>query len=86
MWGPSRRAAHCCYEHDDQTFASLLGPRARSSLQSRAPEVPLRPISNDVEEIDSDEEERILSCAAAADVAKAKGRFGSGRGVMAAVA
>jgi transposase len=36
-------------------------------------EVPLKPISNDVEEIDSDEEERILACAAAVDVAKASG-------------
>ena len=33
----------------------------------------MRPISNAVEEIDSDEEERILTCAAAIDVAKASG-------------
>ena len=39
----------------------------------RATEVPLKPISNDVEEIDGDETERVLSCAAAIDVAKASG-------------
>ena len=33
----------------------------------------MRPISNDVEEIDSEEEERVLACAAAVDVAKASG-------------
>ncbi len=33
----------------------------------------MKPHSNDVEEIDSDENERILSCAAAIDVAKASG-------------
>lgn len=33
----------------------------------------MKPISSDVEEIDSDEEERILTCAAAIDVAKASG-------------
>ncbi|MDX6585266.1 MAG: transposase [Solirubrobacterales bacterium] len=35
--------------------------------------MPLKPISNDVEEIDSDEAERILTVAAAVDVAKASG-------------
>ena len=33
----------------------------------------MKPISNDVEEIDGDEVERILTCAAAIDVAKASG-------------
>jgi hypothetical protein len=33
----------------------------------------VKPHSNDVEEIDSDETERILNCAAAIDVAKASG-------------
>ena len=33
----------------------------------------MKQISNDVEEIDSDEEERILACAATIDVAKASG-------------
>ena len=33
----------------------------------------MKPISNDVEEIDGDEVERVLTCAAAIDVAKASG-------------
>ncbi len=52
---------------------SLQGPRARLSTPAEPREVPLKHISNDVEEIDSDEEERILTCAAAIDVAKATG-------------
>ncbi len=48
-------------------------PRARSSSATELGEVPLKPISNDIEEIDSDEVERILTCAAAIDVAKASG-------------
>jgi len=36
-------------------------------------EVPVKPIGSDVEEIDGDDVERVLTCASAIDVAKASG-------------
>ncbi len=71
--GPDQKGNALCYEHADQTFVPLLGPRARSSHRPTSREAAFEARQHLVEEIDSDETERILNCAAAVDVAKASG-------------
>ncbi len=73
VWGPTRRATHCATSTPIRLSYPSWAPGLARPVTRRALEVPLKQHSNDVEEIDSDETERILTCAAAVDVAKASG-------------
>lgn len=74
VWGPFRRAAHCATSTTIRlSIPSWVPGLARLTYRDETKEVALKLISNDVEEIDGDEEEQILTVAAAVDVAKATG-------------
>ena len=65
VWGPTRRATHCATSTPIRLSYPSWAPGLARLTVRRALEVPLKPVSNVVEEIDSDETERILTVAAA---------------------